>query len=218
MEVLVNRSSRAFTILEVMTAVGVITLLVALTFFAHSSARTMRERMRCLNALRQWSVALAMYANEHDGAYPRSPTLYHKSPEVDAFLVQYLHISDASETSPLAACRSAATGNASLIGWTLLAGYDNPSSCQYDYTGLDMATERSALESRKPFLACMTATDGSRWISHGVDPVQYPSARPQGQVAGWPDGHARWVPYRDLEPAVIELGTYTSFMPRPNLD
>jgi len=210
--------------LEVLMAVGVVALLASLTVFGQIRAHDMREQMRCLNTLRQWSIALSMYANEHDGAYPRSPALYHKSPEVNEFLVQYLHVSDSGTyleaTLPLAMCKSGAASvanNTSLIGWTLLAGFSNSSAYQYDYAGLDMATERSAIASGRATLACMTATDGSRWISHGINFQQSPLAQPRGQVAVWPDGHAKWVKYENLEPAVSEFGN-TYFMPGKNLE
>lgn len=210
--------------LEVMMAVGVVALLASLTVFGQFRAREMRERMRCLNSLRQWSIALSMYANEHDGAYPRSPTMYHKSPEVTDFLAQYLHVNDSGAypepTLPLAMCKSGAASvanNTSLLGWTLLAGYSNSSAYQYDYAGLDMTTERSAIASGRATLACMTATDGSHWMSHGINFQQSPLAQPRGQVAAWADGHARWVKYENLEPALTESGS-TYFMPGKNLE
>lgn len=225
MVALVNQSNRGFTMLETLTAVGVVTLIVGLSLFAQSQARQMRERMRCLNSLRQWSVALALYANEHDGAYPPNSSLYNMSPELGEFRSQYLHIGDSgndlAQTLPLAMCRSGAgtaTNTSGYIGWTLLAGYSNVSAYQYGYSGLNMSTERAATDSGKPILACMTATDGVRWISHGIDCRQYPAEKPHGQIAAWPDGHARWVRYANLEPAVTEPGNYTSFLPGPNVD
>jgi hypothetical protein len=225
MEALVNRSNRGFTMLETLMAVGVVTLIVGLSYFAQSHARQMREQMRCLNSLRQWSVALALYANEHDGAYPQSPLLYHVSPEMGSFLSGYLHVQDSTTYSdgslPMAMCRSGAgtaTQSADRIGWTVLAGYSNIPACQYDYAGLNMMTERAATDSGKPILACMTATDGESWISHGIDSKQYPTEKPRGQIAAWPDGHARWVKYANLEPAVTEPGNFTSFLPGPNVD
>ena len=210
--------------LEVVVAVAIAAILAALTVVAQAQARGLREKMQCLNSLRQWSIALSLYAHEHDNAYPPSQNLYSRSPEVGQFMAQYLHIEDSGAyqkaTLPLAMCKSGAAtdGNdTALIGWTLLAGYQNVSNYQYNYTGLDFTTEDLAQRSAMPIIACMTSTDGSRWIGHDVNLAQNPKDRPQGQTAAWPDGHARWVQMRNLEPAVQEFGS-TYFMPGKNLN
>jgi prepilin-type processing-associated H-X9-DG protein len=62
---------RAFTLVEILSVLGVISLLVAMLFPALSSAREHANRTRCLSNLRQLGLAFAMYLNENNGRFPR---------------------------------------------------------------------------------------------------------------------------------------------------
>jgi prepilin-type N-terminal cleavage/methylation domain-containing protein len=218
-------TKQGFTILEVMMATGIVLILAAVLILVQYKARDLRERTRCINSLHQWSLALTMHASEHEGRYPSSTSLYTKSADVSEFLSRYLQVSDAgtySQTSlPIAMCRSGAAtaaNNTAFIGWALLAGYDNLSSFENTYAGVDMRTERSAQDSGLPYIACLTATDGTHWVCHGSDFVLNPTARPTGQAAAWPDGRVRWVKFQWMEPAVIGPGASTYFMPGKHLE
>jgi len=60
---------KAFTLIELLVVIAVIALLMAILLPALSRARTQAKAMACRSNLRQWSLALSMYTNEHDGKF-----------------------------------------------------------------------------------------------------------------------------------------------------
>jgi prepilin-type processing-associated H-X9-DG protein/prepilin-type N-terminal cleavage/methylation domain-containing protein len=61
---------RAFTLVELLVVVGIITLLVALLMPALTNARRQAVRVKCAAHLAQIGAAVTMYAGEHKGAIP----------------------------------------------------------------------------------------------------------------------------------------------------
>jgi len=70
---------RAFTLLELLVVIAIITILAALLFPLLGRARDKAKGAVCLNNLRQWGVALVLYAAENRSYLPAdgfaSPTL-----------------------------------------------------------------------------------------------------------------------------------------------
>jgi len=62
---------RAFTLIELLSVIAVIALLAALLGPALSSVRERAKSIKCTNNLRQWSIALAIYVDDHDDQIPR---------------------------------------------------------------------------------------------------------------------------------------------------
>lgn len=62
----------AFTLLEMLVAMAVIGLLVAISVPVQSAVRVAANRSVCSSNLRQIGVGLKLYANEHNGAFPPS--------------------------------------------------------------------------------------------------------------------------------------------------
>jgi prepilin-type N-terminal cleavage/methylation domain-containing protein/prepilin-type processing-associated H-X9-DG protein len=70
-----NTTNRAaFTLVELLVAVVIITVLLALVLPALSAAREMGRRATCLNNMRQLSLGMTMFADENDGKFP--PYIY----------------------------------------------------------------------------------------------------------------------------------------------
>jgi prepilin-type N-terminal cleavage/methylation domain-containing protein len=65
------RSSRAFTLIEMMISVGIIALLAGIVFAAMGPARERAREAVCTSNLHQIGLAYAMYAADHDGVEPQ---------------------------------------------------------------------------------------------------------------------------------------------------
>lgn len=67
-----HRSSphRAFTLIELLVVIAIVALLLALLLPALKSARASARVVQCASGMRQWGIANAAYAGEHDGMLP----------------------------------------------------------------------------------------------------------------------------------------------------
>jgi prepilin-type N-terminal cleavage/methylation domain-containing protein/prepilin-type processing-associated H-X9-DG protein len=65
------RTRTGFTLVELLVVIAVIALLAAMVVPALGKAKTQAQRTACLNKLRQWGLALNMYADENGGNTPR---------------------------------------------------------------------------------------------------------------------------------------------------
>lgn len=62
-----NRTSRAFTLVELLVVVGVIAVLIALLLPALQGARSTAKNIKCMSNLRQFGIVYAMYSSENKG-------------------------------------------------------------------------------------------------------------------------------------------------------
>src|SRR5881394_2508666 len=68
--VTLTKSRRAFTVVELMVVVGVISILAALVFPALSKSKLSARATGCLQNLRQIGLAVQLCADENDAHYP----------------------------------------------------------------------------------------------------------------------------------------------------
>ncbi|MBC8106315.1 MAG: prepilin-type N-terminal cleavage/methylation domain-containing protein [Anaerolineae bacterium] len=67
----VRQFRRAFTLVEVLVVVGIISVLIAILLPTLARAREQSKSLVCQSNMRQWSQAALMYANENNGWLPR---------------------------------------------------------------------------------------------------------------------------------------------------
>jgi prepilin-type N-terminal cleavage/methylation domain-containing protein len=78
-----RRSTRGFTLVELLVVVALIAIMAALLFPVFSQARESARKTRCLTNLKQISAAVLMYAADYDDTLPYDVTRWDPVPATD---------------------------------------------------------------------------------------------------------------------------------------
>src|SRR5436853_7473377 len=86
-----------FSLVELLVAIGIIGLLLAILLPVLSSARKEGRRAACLASLQQWSASFQVYLNDHHGHQPPRGDVHNISPTTGSPLMWFEMLSNPRE-------------------------------------------------------------------------------------------------------------------------
>ena len=78
-----QRITQGFTLIELLVVIAIISMLASIIFPVHSKAREKGRQIQCVSNQRQIAMAMMMWSNDHDEAFPSVETVWQDVDVVD---------------------------------------------------------------------------------------------------------------------------------------
>jgi prepilin-type N-terminal cleavage/methylation domain-containing protein len=204
------RAKAGFTLIELLVVIAIIAILAALLLPALAAAKQKAIRVQCASNLKQWGLAVIMYANDNRESFPLNPTSDGASGFAwmamrlnTNFYPQYLYPNRAGVTTGERSVRDviycptdqwhraveSEEDKVNLIGYQYLPGRDSSGWPNYDSNGLGQWMYRNKMNGpyrRAPVMIDKIQATGTlpslTWYgSTGLTPQDFPFANHQGR-------------------------------------
>ncbi len=193
-----SREGAAFTLIEILTVVGILAVLAALLLPALASVKQHRWQTQCFSHLRQIGTATILAAADNSGRFPDmceyswDPNYGHFSPPrtVGQVLAPYLNYTYVSGHMPeILRCPAAEANPASTMAYLKAAGYDHYAyNTQYAPNRMPTVGATSAMLFYDTVFGNTPTSAWAHWAGpHAVISV------------GYADGHVEPVTYAEFQ-------------------
>ncbi len=192
------RNKKGFTLIELLVVIAIIAILAAILFPVFAKAREKARQASCTSNLKQWGLALTMYAQDYDdclvpGSYPYYPA--------DGTVTWWMLLEPYIKGSGLKKCPS--TQYAFGYGWNYLEfGYylipDHPTWCGW-------GTNLAQVQDPAGTIIIGDAPDGRGdggniygpgWRPNGINDLSLRHS--DGGNYAFVDGHVKWYSGKQL--------------------
>jgi len=129
MDVSGNTSLRrpAFTLVELLVVIAIIVLLVAIMLPSLGRSMDKTKRVACLSSMRQTTLGLNMFAEQHQYRYPWTLKVTEEGAAPSEFVYPYLLLASSELGSPKVLRCAADTNRSRPNGWSTGGGLADPS-------------------------------------------------------------------------------------------
>ena len=106
-----RRQSKAFTLIELLVVIAIIAILAALLLPALTAAKQSALRIACASSLKQWGLAVTMYAGDNNNRFPDMPLIDAAGNPTGAFDFAWMPYNFATIFYPQYLYKNSAAGN-----------------------------------------------------------------------------------------------------------